>query len=115
MATPTIYNLPDDFPKLSKSLLQLLGTRCTNCGDADPLFPSHGWKNCPFFTPPHRSSLWPAHHSPIFSIAEGGKPRKSEAPAQDFSTKLRNITSYHATFASQESTPAPSGHTRYEF
>jgi hypothetical protein len=59
--------------------------------------------------------LWPEHHSPILSIAEGGKPRKSQDAQQDLSTQLRNINSYHAKFASQESTPAPSSHIRYVF
>ena len=50
--------------------------KCTNCGNADDLFPHHTWRNCPFYTPPHRASLWPAHQSPIKSIAAGGVPSK---------------------------------------
>jgi len=108
----TYYVLPDDFPRLSRPFCKLLGTRCTNCGDADALFPSHGWKNCPFFTPPHRTSLWPEHHSPIFSIAEGGKVRKSAHASSDppkalsdLSSQLRTMNSYHAKFVSEQAAP----------
>ena len=113
----TYYDLPSDFPRLSPSFRKLLGQRCTNCGDADALFPSHGWKQCPFFTPPHRTSLWPAHHSPIQSIANGGTSKTAagvDAPAPDLSlsklsTQFQNMNSYHARITRHESIPIPLG------
>jgi hypothetical protein len=73
------YVLPAAMPHLSKRLSQALqqASRCTNCANGDKLFPLHTWKNCPFYTTPHRVSLWPENHSPILSIAEGGLPPKS--------------------------------------
>ena len=69
----TYYVLPTDLPKPSKAFYKgLEASSCTNCGNADPLFPRHKWHNCPFYTPPHRFSLWPQHQSPIKSIADGG-------------------------------------------
>ena len=75
----TYYVLPAAMPQLSKRLSQALQqvSRCSNCANGDKLFPLHTWKNCPFYTTPHRVSLWPEHHSPIPSIAEGGMPPKS--------------------------------------
>jgi len=69
----TYYVLPPALPKPSKSFHKgLAASSCTNCGNADALFPHHTWHKCPFYTPPHRFSLWPQHHSPIKSIADGG-------------------------------------------
>ena len=65
------YSLLVAMPRFSHQLKNALdaASRCTNCANADALFPLHSWKRCPFHTPPHRATAWPAHHSPIPSIA----------------------------------------------
>ena len=36
------------------------------CGDCDPNFPSHGWKQCPYAPHPARKNhVWPDTHSPL--------------------------------------------------
>ena len=90
----TYYALPGDLPKPSRALYKALekASRCTNCGNADGLFPHHTWRHCPFYTPPHRSSLWPAHQSPIKSIAAGGVPSKT--PPDPPESDLRTFTGW---------------------
>jgi hypothetical protein len=85
----TYYVLPTDLPKPSKAFYKgLEASSCTNCGNADPLFPRHKWHNCPFYTPPHRFSLWPQHQSPIKSIADGGVSslKPTDKPGSDPTT-----------------------------
>ena len=50
----TYYKLPAEMPKFSRSFRFSLETHsgCTNCANADILFPHHTWKHCPFYTPP---------------------------------------------------------------
>ena len=106
----TYYVLPAAMPRLSKSTIQALkkASRCTNCANGDKLFPLHTWNNCPFNTTPHRVSLWPEHHSPILSLAEGGKPPKSlQAYSAHWSSTSPISGAPPSPFPPQFTEPAP--------
>ena len=135
------YEHPHGAYVLRSSLFSLLREKniCTCCGDCDPLFPSHNWKECPYM--PYRKSPHNADTPPVLALSSETKqlssfpvhvafngsypgrtslanpgtsggtplPPSVEAPVP----ALRHMNSYHA-LVHHESSPAPSGHIRYE-
>jgi len=80
----TYYDFPLSLPKFSVQFRQALDKqeRCTNCANADVLFPPHIWKQCPFVTNPYRKKPgWADWHVPIKSIADGGSTSVAPDPS----------------------------------
>ena len=121
------YEHPHGASVLRSSLFSLLREKniCTCCGDCDPLFPSHNWKECPYM--PYRKTPHNADNPPVIALSSETKQlssfpvafngsytgRTMEAPVP----ALSHMTSYHARFHNyhEESSPAPLGHMRSEF
>jgi len=89
------FLLPASMSMPSTALVQRLknGKRCSNCADADELFPKHfSWKNCPHSTSRREETTYPLWHSPVESIANGGVSPKKQPLSPNANTTNETAT-----------------------